>query len=69
MILNELPMYTAVEVTFPADAPAEILAYTGAGEWEKALVLLYEAGGMSEAELHLLRSLPGWHATIQAAHP
>ena len=67
MILNEPPMYTTVEVTFPADAPAEILAYAGADEWEKALVLLYEAGGMSEAELHLLRSLPSWHARIQAA--
>ncbi len=67
MILNEPPMYTTVEVTFPADAPAEILAYAGAGEWEKALVLLYEAGGTSEAELHRLRSLPSWHARIQAA--
>lgn len=67
LILNEPPMYTTVEVTFPADAPAEILAYAGAGEWEKALVLLYEAGGMPEAELHRLRSLPSWHARIQAA--
>jgi pimeloyl-ACP methyl ester carboxylesterase len=67
MILNEPPMYTTVEVSFPADAPAEILAYAGAGEWEKALVLLYKAGGMSTAELNLLRSLPNWHARIQTA--
>jgi pimeloyl-ACP methyl ester carboxylesterase len=67
MILNEPPMYTTVEVSFPADARARILSYVGAGEWERALVLLYEAGGMPAAELHLLRSLPSWHARIQAA--
>lgn len=67
MILNEPPMRTTVQVSIPADAPAEILAYAGAGEWEKALVLLYKAGGMSEAELDFLRSLPNWHARIQAA--
>lgn len=67
MILNEPPMYTAVEVAFPADAAAQILAYAGAGEWEKALAMLYEAGGMSAGELNLLRSLPSWHARIQAA--
>lgn len=67
MILNEPPMYTTVDVSFPADARAKILAYAGAGEWEQALVMLYEAGGMSADELHLLRSLPSWHARIQAA--
>ncbi|MGE5333910.1 MAG: alpha/beta fold hydrolase [Nitrososphaerota archaeon] len=67
MILNEPPMYTTVEVTFPADAAARVLDYARAGEWEKALVLLYEAGGMSAAELNMLRSLPSWHARVQAA--
>jgi pimeloyl-ACP methyl ester carboxylesterase len=67
MILNEPPMYTTVEVSVPAEAPGEILAYAAAGEWEKALVTLYEAGGMSAAELSFLRSLPSWHARIRAA--
>ena len=67
MVLNEPPMYTTVEVSFPADAGARILAYVQAGEWEKALILLYEAGGTSAAELHVLRSLPSWHARLQAA--
>lgn len=67
MILNEPPMYTTVEVSIPADAPAKILAYAGAGEWEKALVLLYETEGMSADELNMLRSLPSWRARIQAA--
>lgn len=67
MILNEPPMYTTAEVTFPADAGGEILAYAKGGEWEKALLLLYTAGGMSEVELSLLRSLPSWYARIQAA--
>lgn len=43
MILNEPPMYTTTEVTFPADAAGEILTYAGGGEWEKALLLLYKA--------------------------
>jgi pimeloyl-ACP methyl ester carboxylesterase len=67
VILNEPPMYTTVEVSFPEDARAKVLGYAGAGEWEKALVTLYEAGGMSPAELSLLRSLPSWRARIQAA--
>lgn len=67
VILNEPPMYTTVEVTLPADVPAALLACVEAGEWEKVLVLLYEVGGMSDAELHWLKSLPSWRARIQAA--
>lgn len=67
VILNEPPMYTTVEVSFPEDARAKVLACAGAGEWEKVLVMLYEAGGMSAAELSVLRSLPSWRARIQAA--
>ncbi len=67
MILNEPPMYTTVNVVYPADAPERVLAYFKAGEAEKALLALYEAGGTSTAELNLLRSLPNWQARILAA--
>lgn len=67
MILNEPPMYTTIKVAYPADAPDRIMAYFRAGEAEKALLALYEAGGTSTAELNLLRSQPNWQARILAA--
>jgi pimeloyl-ACP methyl ester carboxylesterase len=67
LVLNEPPIYTTVEVSYPADAPDRFFAYLRAGEAEKALLMLYEIGGMSTAELNLLRSLPSWQARILAA--
>lgn len=67
MVLNEPPMYTTVEVPFPADAPEKILGLLNAGESEKALIMIYEAGGMPASELNLLRSLPNWPARVRAA--
>jgi len=60
-------MYTTIKVAYPADAPERIMAYFRAGEFEKALLALYEAGGTSTAELNLLRSQPNWQARILAA--
>ncbi len=68
MILNEPPMYTTVRVYYPHDAPERFIAYLTKGEREKALLMLYKLGGMSAAELDLLRSLPSWQARILAAH-
>ncbi len=67
MVLNEPPMYTTVKVSYPADAPDRFMAYLRAGEAEKALVMLYEVGGMSAAELNYLKSLPNWQARVLAA--
>jgi pimeloyl-ACP methyl ester carboxylesterase len=67
IVLNEPPIYTSVEVDYPADAADRFLALLEAGEAEQALVLLHEAGGTSTAELDLLRSLPNWQARVQAA--
>jgi pimeloyl-ACP methyl ester carboxylesterase len=67
MILNEPPMYTTVEVSFPEGAPEKVLALLRAGESEKALVMIYGAGGMSASELSLLRSQPNWPARVRAA--
>lgn len=67
IVLNEPPMYTNVKVTYPADAPDRFFAYLREEEAEKALLMLYKIGGMSTAELNLLRSLPSWQARILAA--
>jgi pimeloyl-ACP methyl ester carboxylesterase len=68
LALYEPPMYTTIEISYPADAPDRFLAYLRAGEPEKAILILYEIGGMSTAELNLLKSLPSWQARILAAH-
>lgn len=68
MVLNEPPMYTTVKVSYPSDAPERFMAYLRNDEPEKALLMLYRLGGMSAAELDLLRSLPSWQARILAAH-
>ena len=67
MILNEPPMYTTVEVTVPDGALEMIRAELEAGEAEKALVTILEAGGMSARELSLMRSRPEWPARVGAA--
>lgn len=67
LVLNEPPMYATIEVSYPADAPDKFFAYLRAGEAEKALLMLYEIGGMSKSELNFLRSLPSWQARILAA--
>jgi pimeloyl-ACP methyl ester carboxylesterase len=67
LVLNEPPMYTSVEVGYPADARERFVELLEEGRAEQALVLLYEASGMSTAELDLLRSLPNWQARVQAA--
>ncbi len=66
MILNEPPMYTTVEVSYPANAPERFFSLLLAGETEKALLFLLEVGGTSAAELRRMRSLPSWRARIQA---
>ncbi len=68
MVLNEPPMYTTVKVSYPSDAPERFMAYLRNDKPEKALLMLYKLGGMSAAELDLLRSLPSWQARILAAH-
>jgi pimeloyl-ACP methyl ester carboxylesterase len=66
IVLNEPPMYTTVEVDYPADTADRFLALLEAHEAEEALILLYEAGGTNE-DLDLLRSLPNWQARVRAA--
>lgn len=67
MILNEPPMYTTVEVTVPDGVPEMVTAALEAGEAEKALVTVLEAGGTSARELSLMRSQPNWAARVGAA--
>lgn len=67
LILNEPPMYTTVDVSYPADTREKFLAYLDSGDAEKALVTLYEAGGTTPEELDLLRSRRSWTARLAAA--
>ncbi len=66
MVLNEPAMYTTVEVSYPADAPTRFLDHLAAGELEEALLVVYEASGVSADELALRRSLPNWPVRIAA---
>ncbi len=66
MVLNEPAMYTTVEVSYPADAPGRFLDHLAASEPEEALLVLYEASGVSSAEIAFRKSLPNWQARIQA---
>ncbi len=67
IVLNEPPLRTSVEASYPADLQEKFLALLRAGRNEEALLLLYRGTGMPPAELDLLRSLPSWQARIQAA--
>jgi hypothetical protein len=58
VILAEPPMYTRTADPLPTHALAEIRAALEAGERERALLSIHEAGGMTPAELNLLRSVP-----------
>lgn len=66
LVLNEPPMYTTADITYPAEARERYLASIRAGDPEKALLTLYEVGGTSPEELGLLRSLSNWPARIAA---
>ncbi len=66
LVLNEPPMVTTVEVSVPAAAPGAVMDLLRAGELEKALVTIFEAGGMPARELSRLRSQPNWPARVRA---
>jgi pimeloyl-ACP methyl ester carboxylesterase len=70
LALYEPPVYTTVEVSYPADIRDRFDALLKAGKAEEALLMLYEipAGETSTDELNLLRSLPSWQARVLAAH-
>lgn len=65
-MLNEPPMYTTVNVTYPVEVRERFLAHIRAGDPEKALPMLYEMGGTSPEELGRLRSLSNWPGRIAA---
>jgi len=66
LVLNEPPVYTTVEVSYPADSLDRFFAYLKAGEAEKALLMVFEIEGMPTTQLNLLKSLPSWQARILA---
>jgi pimeloyl-ACP methyl ester carboxylesterase len=67
MMLYEPPMYTTVEVSYPADILDRFDAFLQAGKPEEALLMLYEIGQTPADELRVLRSLPSWHSRVRAA--
>lgn len=66
MVLNEPPMYTTVELSYEVDAAERFVAYFAASDLERALLELYEATGVSAAEVETLRALPNWEARVKA---
>ncbi|HZD70948.1 MAG TPA: alpha/beta hydrolase [Actinomycetes bacterium] len=68
LALYEPPVYTTVEVSYPADIRGRFDALLKAGKAEEALLMVYEIGETSTDEVSLLRSLPSWQARVLAAH-
>jgi pimeloyl-ACP methyl ester carboxylesterase len=58
MVLYEPPIHTTVEVSYPEGVLNRYNRYLSAGEPEKALLMVYEAGQMSADELDALRPIP-----------
>lgn len=67
MVLYEPPIHTTVEVSYPEGVLDRYNRYLSAGEPEKALLMVYEAGQMSADELDALRAHPSWRARLSAA--
>ncbi len=67
LALYEPPVYTTIEVSYPADIYDRFNTLLKAGHAEEALLMAYEIGGTSTDELNLLRSLPNWQARVLAA--
>lgn len=67
MVLYEPPVYSTVEISYPFDILRRYDEHLRAGDPEKALLLLYEAGHMSTDELSALRAHPSWWARLSAA--
>ncbi len=68
LALYEPPMYTTINVSYPADILDRYNAYIERGNAEKALLMLYKVALMPPDEVNLLRSQPNWHARVLTAH-
>lgn len=67
LALNEPPMYTSTDISYPEDTLDRYDALLRAGEAERSLLLLYEVGQTPADEVRLLRSQPNWQARVAAA--
>ena len=67
MVLYEPPVYSMVEISYPFDILRRYDEHLRAGDPEKALLLLYEAGHVSTDELGAVRAHPSWAARLSAA--
>ncbi|MFO7272865.1 MAG: alpha/beta fold hydrolase [Sphaerobacter thermophilus] len=68
LILNEPPMYTTTDISYPEDSLDRYDALLRAGDAERALLMLYEVGQTPADEVHMLQSQPNWQARVAAAH-
>ncbi len=66
LVLYEPPIYTTVEIPYPPDAPERFDSYIKTGEFEKALLLLYEIGHAPVHEMDLQKAQPNWQARLSA---
>ncbi len=66
LVLYEPPIYTTIDIPYPPDAPEKFNAYIKAGDYEKALLLVYKIGHAPVHELDLQKAQPNWQARLSA---
>ncbi len=66
LVLYEPPIYTTIDIPYPPDAPERFDSYIKRGEYEKALLLLYEIGNAPANEVDSQKSQPNWQARLSA---
>ncbi|NLF87311.1 alpha/beta hydrolase [Candidatus Bathyarchaeota archaeon] len=66
LVLYEPPIYTTIDIPYPADAPVLFNTYIKNGNYEKALLLLYKIGDAPVSELDLQKAQPNWQARLAA---
>ena len=66
LVLYEPPIYTTIDIPYPADALDRFNAFLDSGDAEGALEIVYEIGHAPAKEVALQRSLPNWAARIEA---
>lgn len=66
LVLYEPPIYTTIDIPYPADAPELFNTYIKTGDYEEALLLLYKIGDAPVSELDLQKAQPNWQARLAA---
>lgn len=66
LILYEPPVYTTIKFSYPPDAFETFDTYINAGDYQKALQMVYTIGDAPAHELEIQKALPNWQARLSA---